>query len=235
MVVTFYYNHRNPKYPIHVTDETLVVSPTTFMRNGQLWEEESVNYFYDNIPTDTSVNIVDIGAQCGLYTLYAKYLPYSQFYAFEPFPRSYKVLRDNITLNRIPNVRIRNIGISDHAGETILNTSKSHNGLHTLGKNIIRFNDPVPIPIHVDTLDNIFYDNNIPVDFIKIDTEGWEYFILKGGEKTIKKYKPKIQLEWLEDNMKQCNVNMDEFGMYIDTIGYKKKNIIGEELFIVPK
>ena len=235
MVGTFYYNHRNPKYPIHVTDETLVVSPTSFMMNGRLWEEESVNYFYDNIPTDTSVNIVDIGAQCGLYTLYAKYLPYSQFYAFEPFPRSYKVLRDNITLNRIPNVRIRNIGISNHAGETILNTSKSHNGLHTLGTNIIRFDDAAPISIHVDTLDNIFYDNNIPVDFIKIDTEGWEYFILKGGEKTIQKYKPKIQLEWSEDNMKQCNVNIDEFGTYIDTIGYKKKNIIGEELFIVPK
>ena len=234
-MVTFYYNHRNPKYPIHVTDETLVVSPTTFMKNGQLWEEESVNYFYDNIPTDRPVTIVDIGAQCGLYTLYAKYLPNSQFYAFEPFPRSYKVLRDNITLNRIPNVRTRNIGISNHAGETILNTSKSHNGLHTLGTNIIRFDDAVPVTIHVEPLDTIFYDNNIPVDFIKIDTEGWEYFILQGGEKTIQKYKPMIQLEWSKDNMKQCNVNMAEFGTYIDTIGYKKKNIIGEELFIVPK
>lgn len=234
-MVTFYYNHRNPKYPIHVTDETLIVSPTTFMKNGQLWEEESVNYFYDNIPTDRSVNIVDIGAQCGLYTLYAQYLPNSQFYAFEPFPRSYKVLRDNITLNRIPNVRTRNIGISNHAGETILNTSKSHNGLHTLGTNIIRFDDAVPVRIHVEPLDTIFYDNNIPVDFIKIDTEGWEYFILQGGEKTIQKYKPMIQLEWSADNMKQCNVNMTEFGRYIDTIGYKKKNMIGEELFIVPK
>jgi FkbM family methyltransferase len=234
-MVTFYYNHKNPKYPIHVTDETLIVSPGTFNKNGQLSEEDSVNYFYDNIPTDKSVNIVDIGAQTGLYTLYAKYLPKSQFYVFEPFPRSYKVLRDNITLNRIPNVWIRNIGISNHAGETILNTSKSHKGLHTLGNNIIRFNDAAPITIHVDTLDNIFYDNNIPVDFIKIDTEGWEYFILKGGEKTIQKYKPMIQLEWNNDNMKQCNVSMTEFSAYIDTIGYKKHNMIGENLIIVPK
>jgi hypothetical protein len=132
-------------------------------------------------------------------------------------------------------VIIRKIGISNHAGETILNTSKSHNGLHTLGKNIIRFNDSEPITIHVEPLDTIFYDNNIPVDFIKIDTEGWEYFILQGGEKTIQKYKPMIQLEWNNDNMKQCNVNMTEFSMYIDSIGYKKKNMIREELFIVPK
>jgi FkbM family methyltransferase len=234
-MVIFYYNHKNLKYPIHVTDETLIVSPGTFNKNGQMYEEESVNYFYDNIPTDKSVNIVDIGAQTGLYTLYAKYLPKSQFYAFEPFPRSYKVLRDNITLNHIPNVLIRKIGISNYAGETILNTSKSHNGLHTLGKNIIRFNDPEPITIYVEPLDTIFYDNNIPVDFIKIDTEGWEYFILQGGEKTIQKYKPMIQLEWNNDNMKQCNVNVSEFIAYIDTIGYKKRNMIGDNLIIVPK
>ena len=89
-MATFYYNNRNTKYPIHVTDETLIVSPASFLRNGQLWEEKSVSYFYNNIPTDKSVNIIDIGAQTGLYTLYAKYLPKSQFYAFEPFPRSYK-------------------------------------------------------------------------------------------------------------------------------------------------
>jgi hypothetical protein len=87
----------------------------------------------------------------------------------------------------------------------------------------------------VEPLDTIFYDNNIPVDFIKIDTEGWEYFILQGGEKTIQKYKPMIQLEWNNDNMKQCNVNVSEFIAYIDTIGYKKRNMIGENLIIVPK
>lgn len=235
MVATFYYNHKRKTYPILVTDETLVVTPNTFMNNKPVWEEESIRYFYGNIPTDKSVNIIDIGAQSGLYTLYAKYLPKSRFYAFEPFPRSYKVLLDNIRLNRIPNVSTRNIGISNNAGETILNTSKSHNGLHTLGNNLTRFNDPVPITIAVDTLDNIFYDNNIPVNFIKIDTEGWEYFILKGGEKTIQKYKPMIQIEWSKDNMKQCNVDMEEFSNYIDKIGYRKKHKISEELFIVPK
>lgn len=44
-----------------------------------------------------------------------------------------------------------------------------------------------------------------------------------------------IQLEWNNDNMKQCNVNITEFSMYIDTIGYKKHNMIDENLIIVPK
>ena len=90
--------------------------------------------------------------------------------------------------------------------------------------------------INVDTIDNLFYENDILVDFIKIDTEGWEYFILQGGEKTIQKYKPFIQIEWCEMNMKQCNVDMHEFRRYIDDkMGYVTKNLISEELFLVPK
>ena len=235
-MATYYYNHRNPNCPIHVTAETLSLTPHTFKKNGPTWEEASVNYFYDNVPTDKPVNIVDIGAQSGLYSLYAKYLPKSQFYSFEPFSQTYQLLNDNIRLNGITNVKTYNIGLSNVKGEYVLNTSKSHNGLHTLASNPLRFSDIVPVTIRVDTIDNIFYENDIPVDFIKIDTEGWEYYILQGGEKTIQKYRPFIQMECSKTNMKQSNVNMDEFERYIlDTMGYKKKQMISEELFLVPK
>lgn len=69
---------------------------------------------------------------------------------------------------------------------------------------------------------------------MKIDTEGWEYYILEGGKKTIEKYKPMIQLEWNKENMTQCNVNIYRFQKYIENVlGYTKKNMIAEELFIV--
>lgn len=115
-----------------------------------------------------------------------------------------------------------------------VNTSLSHNGLHTLG-NPLRFSDVLDIEIEVDTIDNLFFDRDIPLDFIKIDTEGWEYFILKGGEKTIKKYKPMIQLEWVDINMKQCNVSEAMLNLYIEEIGYMKQNFTNEELIIIPK
>ena len=234
-MATYYYNHKSVNFPIHVTEETLKVTPHTFHRNATMWEESSINYFYDNVPSDKEINILDIGAQSGLYTLYAKYLPNSRFYAFEPFPETFKLLNDNIALNNINNVLTYNIGISNYKGEAILNTSISHNGLHTLGNNPLRFNDVKPVTISVDTIDNIFYNNNIPIDFIKIDTEGWEYFILKGGEKTIQKYKPFIQMEWCEVNMKQCGVDISELKKYINNdMGYKVKHIISEELFLVP-
>jgi FkbM family methyltransferase len=42
--------------------------------------------------------------------------------------------------------------------------------------------------IEVNKLDNFYFQKKI--DFIKIDTEGHDLQVLKGGKKTIKKYKP---------------------------------------------
>ena len=47
----------------------------------------------------------------------------------------------------------------------------------------------------LDSFENFF--NGQQIDFIKIDTEGFEYEVLKGAEKIIKKHKPKfIQMEF---------------------------------------
>ena len=143
-------------------------------------------------------------------------------------------MNDNIKLNNITNVQTYNIGLSDKKGKTILNVCLSQDGLNTMGANPLRFNDINPIEVEIDTLDNIFYNNNINVDFIKIDTEGYEYNILKGGEKTIKKYKPIIQLEFNETNMRQCNIRPEQLLNYINELGYKQHNLISEELIIVP-
>lgn len=230
------YNYfKDINYPISISDETCKLTPYTFLDNNTMWEEDSIKYFFDMIPKNKAVNIIDIGAQSGLYSLYAKYLPIATFFSFEPFKKTFDLLNENIILNNITNVDTYNIGISNKKETTILNTSISHNGLHTMGNNPLRFNDICQVLINVDTIDNLFYDKNISVDFIKIDTEGWEYNILQGGEKTIKEYKPIIQLEWNEINMKQCSVDSHEFNEYLTTtLGYKKLQVINEELFIGP-
>lgn len=224
----------NKDLSFNVTDETLKVTPHTFHKNNTLWENQSINYFYKDIPKDKPINIVDIGAQTGLYSLYAKFLPNSTFYSFEPFPQTFKILNDNIKLNNILNIKTFNIALSDKKQLTTLNTCKSHNGLHTMGNNVQRFNDIEKLAINTDTLDNLFYHKNIPVHYIKIDTEGWEYFILLGGIHTIQKYKPKIQMEFNLVNLKQCNVQRSKLYNLIDLLGYKMDKIIDEELYLIP-
>ena len=160
-------------------------------------------------------------------------MPLCYFYAFEPFAETYDLLVENLQINEINNVKTYNIGISDEEGSAVLNTSASHNGLHTIGQPM-RFSDVKPVPIKVDTIDNIFYKTNTPVHFMKIDTEGWEYNILKGAKNTIQKFKPLIQLEWNETNMEQCGINPQDLLDLIKEFGYIEHCKINEELFIKP-
>ena len=107
-----YYYFNDPNYPIYVTDKTIEITPYTFHKNGQLWEQPSLHQFFSKID-NKKYNIVDIGAQSGFYSLYAKYLPNSTFYAFEPFKETFDLLNDNLILNGITNLISFNIGISN--------------------------------------------------------------------------------------------------------------------------
>jgi len=232
MPFTYYYKKDEP---IEITDNTKKYPNTSFLDNGQLWEHPSIIIFFDLISKDKLVNIVDIGANVGLYSLYAKYLPNAHFYSFEPFDNNYNLLNENILLNNITNITTYKVALGDKQSKSILNTCLSQNGLHTMGNNPLRFNDIKKVEIDVNTLDNIFFNNNIKVDYIKIDTEGYEYFILKGGEQTIKTYKPIIQLEYNATNMKQCNITPKQLMNYINNeLNYKIHNLTDEELIIIP-
>lgn len=221
---------------IKVTDETRQLTPHTFLNDGKLWEYDAIEEFYSYIE-DANYNILDIGAQTGLYTLFAKFLPSCKFYAYEPYPKSIKCLNDNLKLNNITNVETHCIALSHKiSNDAILNTCKSHNGLHTMGMNLIRFKDVEQIQVKTDTIDNMFYDTDTPVHFIKMDIEGFEYYILQGAIKTIEKWKPIIQLEHNKFNMKQCNVDPHKFIRFIrDDLNYVVASKLNDEMIIVPR
>ena len=115
--------HYSQKCPIYITDETHKITPNTFLDNGILWENDSIHYFFSKINSDKCYNIVDIGAQSGLYSLYAKYLPKSKFFSYEPFMPTFNLLNDNLKLNNIVNVDSFNVGLSNNLGKALLNTS----------------------------------------------------------------------------------------------------------------
>ena len=231
---TFYY-FNDPNYPIQVTQSTCEITPNTFMSNNQLWENASIRQFFLAVKHYAEKNnpctVVDIGAQSGLYSLYAKFLPNTTFYAFEPFPDTYRLLQDNLALNGITNVKTFPLGISNENGMATLNTCLHNNGLNTMGTNVeqMRFRDIRPINVQVVTLDSKFFEKNIRVDFIKIDTEGWEYAILQGGMKTIEAYHPFIQLEWNHANMLQSRVTENMLCELLENIDYIEISSVDEE------
>jgi hypothetical protein len=45
-----YHYFKDAKYPILISEETCKLTPHTFMQNNTMWEEDSIKYFYHNIP-----------------------------------------------------------------------------------------------------------------------------------------------------------------------------------------
>lgn len=236
--IVYYSVDKKKETPIYVTDETMKATSVfkTPTPNRGMWEERAIAEFYACIPKDEVMTIIDVGAHAGLYTMYAKLLPNANFHAFEPCNITYDLLSGNVKLNGLKNVHCYNMGISSTSGKSILNTSISSLGLHTMGSNPLRFKDIKPVEIITETLDNLFYDKDIPpVKAIKIDTEGWEYHILKGAEKLIKKYKPIIQIEWVPINMQQCGISVKQMTDLLSSIGYYKYKDNGSEVIIKAK
>ena len=211
------------RYPkdriVKVTEETLITTPATFYRNGGIYEFASVDYFSTLIEKNGSKGVfLDIGAQSGLYSLLGNFYPNILIHSFEPYGPNIKCLNDNLQLNNITNVITYKFALGEKNDKLKLKIPPNHNGLITLGSNPLRFDKWTEEEVDVKRIDDLFADT--PINFIKIDTEGWEYYILKGGIKTITKWKPEIFLEINETNMRQANVELKQLQKLLQDLGY---------------
>ena len=231
-----YYYLPSYEMPIDVTVKAASRSGNSFDGYSHLRCPKVIQFFYNLINADENYNIVDVGAQAGAFTLLAKYVPNSTVYAFEPCKYVYDDLVDNVNLNNLLNVKTYNMALSDKEGEGTLNVSHLQQGLSTLAPDPLRFEKTHSDQetVKLTTLDAMFYDKSIRVDFMKIDTEGWEYCVLKGGEKTIKEYKPVIFLEWNETNIAQAKVDVSQLDTFFEENGYTLYNNFDEDRCYIP-
>jgi FkbM family methyltransferase len=212
------------------TDETVVKTSTSFHPTKGLWEPESIDYFYSLVETKHSNSdavIVDVGAQSGLYTLYAKHIPGCRFYAFEPFPDTYAMLLDNLQLNSIWNVKALNYAVGSKEETKMLHVP-DHLGLNTLGDTPKRFDTWNDIPVQVVRLDDVL-QNETSFDYLKCDTEGWEYHVLQGAEESIRKWKPELFVEMNETNLEQCSLTKETLFEYLHSLEYRPVSVVNYE------
>jgi FkbM family methyltransferase len=132
-------------------------------------------------------NVLDIGANIGIYTLLSSSLTKGNIYAIEPDPRTYKLLNKNIKINGLEErVKLYNVAMGDKKGKLEFYQSKSFNW-----SSVARENEK-GIQVKVDTVDDFGKDREISC--LRFDLEGYEHSLLKGARKTLKK-KLKIFME----------------------------------------
>jgi FkbM family methyltransferase len=186
------------------------------------------------------MTVLDIGANIGYFTLLMASLvgPRGQVHAIEPNPIMLQRVEANIVLNpplqdgRIKTHHLALGAKSGHADFFCPNTG--HEGVGGL-KDIKRAPLDQVIQVPVATLDGFVQAQGIEkLDFIKMDIEGGELDVLRGGERALRQLRPVWLFEACELNTAPYGYRAPEILSYLEQRDYRVKqagagdNFIGE-------
>jgi FkbM family methyltransferase len=177
----------------------------------------------------------DIGANIGLYSIYNSLKnPKSTTIAFEPSSSNLRVLTRNISINNLEK-KIKVVPLPLTNKENIFQEMYESyfvegGALNTFGEKIDfegnEFKPEMKYNLLGTTMD-YFIENlilDIP-DYIKIDVDGIEHFILGGGEKLLKNEKVKsLSIEINENFKEQYNNILNLMNKYEFKFLHKKHN-----------
>jgi FkbM family methyltransferase len=157
--------------------------------------------------------VIDVGANVGIFTLHAARLLEGQgsIFSFEPAPRTFRILEDNIQVNGFKEsgiVHLRRQAVSDYAGTSRLAIYPRDCGHNTL------FPDGPPeesVDVDVVALDDALAGAG-NIDVVKIDAEGAEPLILRGMQRMITQNPGiRIFLEFAPSHLARAGVKPEEF------------------------
>lgn len=138
---------------------------------------------------------LDIGANIGLTTsILSQIAPDGQVISFEPSPKNFEYLQENVKQNNLQNCQLNNMGIGDSNTSLSFHENTQGSACHIVTKNHMCNQSTPSITIPIVSLDRFL--QNKKVDFIKIDVEGFEQDVLLGMDDTIKQFNPTIYMEF---------------------------------------
>lgn len=162
------------------------------------YEPEVVSVFHNHIKA--GMNVVDIGANIGFYTMLSATLVGTSGHvlAVEPNLANVKLLEASRRLNGFDNVTVAPMAAADNTGVLALHAGES-NGTTTTLENVVEVlgaSELVPC-IRVDAL----LKEDQRVDFIKVDVEGAEKLAMQGMRHAIDRCKPVIVSEFSPESL----------------------------------
>lgn len=186
------------------------------------WKEQRESEVFLSMlnPGDT---VFDLGANLGLYAMLAsrRVGPHGCVHAFEPNPRVAEKLRGNVAHNWMGNVECCQMALSDRRGTLPFYLAESDDQC-SLGA----VSDK-SIAVPVMTLDEYVADQRIGrVDAMKIDVEGAETAVLRGGRELLSR--PDAPVLYIEVNpsaLERFGSSADELESVMRAYGYSLRTV----------
>ena len=194
--------------------------------------------------------IFNVGAHHGeTIKLFYKKLKLKKIYSFEASPKNFEILNRNISNYDKEIIETFDFGLGDkisknYIHQTLESSSSTINKLNEESKYFkkklkilnVRSKDSFyyQLPIEIKTLDYFIEKKNIRyIDLLKIDTEGYEFNVLKG----LTKYNKKVKLIYFEhhyDDMIIKNYKFKDIHQLLKSYGFimiKKSKMLFRKSF----
>lgn len=183
-----------------------IESDISWYRNAEM---QTKQFYINNIKNN--FNIIDAGAQLGMYTVLFSRLTNGTVYSFEPTD-NIEMLKSNVEYHKCKNVQIYNLALSNVNG---IYKDKIYK---IWSQQIIDDKE-----FEFITIDKFVKDNNIKLDLLKVDVDSYDYETLLGSKETLINQNPIVVAE-LNVALAKRNHTIEESIEFMKSIGY---NVIG--------
>lgn len=154
------------------------------------WCDHELDFFNEVLtPGDVAL---DVGAYIGTHAVFfaQKVGALGKVHAFEPQRSSFQMLCTNLTLNALYNTHCYQVGLSDKCTTIKLPVADPYEGMNYGAIAIDEHVHGEDLPLI--TIDSL---NLNQCNLIKVDVEGMESKVLKGGAQTIERLRPVLYVE----------------------------------------
>lgn len=211
-------------------------------KRAQEWVTHPEQYILDVLNAHVAVGGVtmDVGANLGQWSIHMskRVGPNGIVHAFEPVPNFMTVFKKTMReFKADANIRFHELAIGDKKGEI---TFVTHNekgeylsGEAHIGKPGEKGNITVPVVTLDSLLDSM--ERIREVRFIKVDVEGAELMLLKGGTRFMKELRPVIFSEVEDRHCKGFGHTRQDVIDFMTTQGYDHKAITHNDVLFTPR
>jgi FkbM family methyltransferase len=186
--------------------------------------EEIVERFYRRLLVEGDT-CMDVGAHVGrhLYPMLECVGRRGRILAFEPIPELASALEDNVRRREMQGaVSVHQVALADRCGTgsfVVAVDAPGYSGLRQRAYDVPT--STRVIQVSLSTLDVVMSASGLTsMDYVKIDAEGAEYSILRGGARTLARARPVVSFEFGEASYAAYDVEPEAVHAYLSAFNY---------------